>query len=156
TVSRSRSRTSRRSSTGCARTACVFATTSSRVSAASRSSSRTRPAIRSSCSNRSSTRPACRRRDVTRDRAPAADDNMPRMALTVPVLVGSRVRLEPLTNDHADGIVAAAGENRETYAFTSVPHGHAAVDTYLREIAAGTTAGETLAFAQVRVADDAV
>jgi len=78
------------------------------------------------------------------------------MTLTVPVLVGSRVRLEPLTGDHADGIVAAAAENRDTYDFTSVPHGRAAVDVYLREIAAGTAADETLAFAQVKVADDSV
>jgi RimJ/RimL family protein N-acetyltransferase len=78
------------------------------------------------------------------------------MALTVPVLSGSRVRLEPLTDQHADGLVAAAGENRETYAFTSVPHDRAAVDTYVREIAAAAAVGETLAFAQVRVADGAV
>jgi RimJ/RimL family protein N-acetyltransferase len=78
------------------------------------------------------------------------------VALSVPVLAGTRVRLEPLTDDHAAGLVAAADENRDTYAFTSVPHGQAAVDVYLREIAAGTAAGETLAFAQVRVADGAV
>jgi RimJ/RimL family protein N-acetyltransferase len=78
------------------------------------------------------------------------------VALTVPVLVGTRVRLEPLTTEHAEGLVAAADESRDTYAFTSVPHGRAAVDGYLREIAAGTAAGETLAFAQVRVADGGV
>src|SRR5262245_66066022 len=77
------------------------------------------------------------------------------MALTVPTLAGGRVRLEPLTADHADGLVAAAGENRQTYAFTTVPHGRAEVDVYLREIATATAAGETLAFAQVRVGDDA-
>jgi RimJ/RimL family protein N-acetyltransferase len=78
------------------------------------------------------------------------------MALTAPVLAGSRVRLEPLTSEHADGLAAAAGEDRGTYAFTSVPHGRAAVDTYLREIAAATAAGEAVAFAQVRVADGVV
>jgi RimJ/RimL family protein N-acetyltransferase len=78
------------------------------------------------------------------------------VVLTVPVLAGRHVRLEPLTADHADGLVAAAAENRATYVFTSVPHGRESVDAYLREIAAGTAAGETLAFAQVRVADDSV
>lgn len=77
------------------------------------------------------------------------------MKLTVPVLPGARVRLEPLTAAHADALVAAAAENRETYAFTTVPHGRAGVDAYLRAIADATLAGETLAFAQVRVADGA-
>jgi RimJ/RimL family protein N-acetyltransferase len=77
------------------------------------------------------------------------------MALTVPALVGTRVRLEPLTADHADGLVVAAAENRETYALTTVPRGRAGVDAYLREIAEATAAGETLAFAQIRVADGA-
>jgi RimJ/RimL family protein N-acetyltransferase len=77
------------------------------------------------------------------------------MALTVPTLSGSRVRLEPLTGHHADGLVAAAGENRETYSFTTVPRGRAGVDAYLRAIADATAAGETLAFAQVRVSDGA-
>jgi len=77
------------------------------------------------------------------------------MALTVPVLAGTRVRLEPLTGDHLDGLVAAASENRETYAFTTVPHGSEGVAAYMRAIAVATAAGETLAFAQVRVADGA-
>src|SRR5689334_25239104 len=77
------------------------------------------------------------------------------MDLTVPDLPGVRVRLEPLTAEHADGLVAAAAENRETYAFTTVPHGRAGVAAYLHAIAEATAAGETLAFAQVRVADGA-
>jgi RimJ/RimL family protein N-acetyltransferase len=77
------------------------------------------------------------------------------MALTVPVLAGTRVRLEPLTGAHADGLVAAAEENRATYGFTTVPHGRSGVDAYLRANAAAIAAGETLAFAQVRVADGA-
>ena len=78
------------------------------------------------------------------------------MALNVPVLSGTRVRLEPLTTAHADGLVAAAGENRATYAFTTIPHGPSGVDEYLRVIAVATAAGETLAFAQVRVADGSI
>jgi RimJ/RimL family protein N-acetyltransferase len=78
------------------------------------------------------------------------------MAFVVRVLSGTRVRLEPLTSDHAEGLVAAAGENRETYALTAVPHGRARVDAYLREIVDATAAGQTRAFAQVRVGDDAV
>ena len=61
------------------------------------------------------------------------------MALQVPVLAGTRVRLEPLTGDHADGLVAAAEENRDTYAFTTVPRGRSGVDAYLRAIFAGET-----------------
>ena len=43
--------------------------------------------------------------------------------LDAPTLAGARVRLEPLTVDHVDGLVAAAAENRATYDWTLVPDG---------------------------------
>ncbi len=39
----------------------------------------------------------------------------------MPVLVGRRVRLEPMRADHIDGLVHAATEDRRTYGFTDVP-----------------------------------
>lgn len=74
----------------------------------------------------------------------------------VPVLEGSIVRLEPLTLDHADGLITAAGENRDTYGFTTVPDGRAGVDEYVGALLAMVADGETIAFTQTRVADDAV
>ncbi|MFE6333061.1 GNAT family N-acetyltransferase [Streptomyces sp. NPDC057798] len=41
--------------------------------------------------------------------------------LAGPVLEGALVRLEPLERRHAPGLAAAAGENRDSYAFTWVP-----------------------------------
>ena len=75
--------------------------------------------------------------------------------MEAPELVGELVRLEPLRVDHVDGLVVAAGENRETYSFTTVPQGADGVAAYVREIFDATAAGETLAYVQVRVADDA-
>ncbi len=70
-----------------------------------------------------------------------------------PTLIGDLVRLEPLTVDHIEGLVTAAGENRETYSLTTVPHGRAGVGAYVDEIIAATAAGDTMAFVQVRGAD---
>ncbi len=73
--------------------------------------------------------------------------------LAVPTLVGARVRLEPLSLDHVDDLVAASGDDRATYGFTTVPEGGAAMrlDVTTRlELAA---AGEWMPFAQVRSAD---
>jgi N-acetyltransferase len=74
----------------------------------------------------------------------------------VPVLTGRIVRLEPLTLRHVDGLVAAAGEDRESFSFTTVPDGRAGVEQYVREILAASGPNETVAFAQVKVADGAV
>jgi RimJ/RimL family protein N-acetyltransferase len=74
----------------------------------------------------------------------------------VPVLAGRIVRLEPLTRDHEDGLVSAADENRDTYAFTTVPNGRRAVEAYVSELLEQEAAGDALAFAQVRTADDVV
>ena len=73
--------------------------------------------------------------------------------LEVPVLAGRIVRLESLAREHVAGIVRAAAENPESYAYTTVPHGREAVDAYVRGLVEAAAAGEAVPFAQVRVAD---
>lgn len=75
--------------------------------------------------------------------------------LPVPPLSGRIVRLEPLSTAHLGGLAAAAAEGRDTYAFTTVPDGPAEVAEYVRVVLAAAERGETLPFAQVRVADGA-
>ena len=41
------------------------------------------------------------------------------------------MRLEPLTVAHVDDLVDAAGDNRETYDWTTVPHGAGGVERYV-------------------------
>ncbi len=73
------------------------------------------------------------------------------MLLTVPVLVGSRVRLEPLSESHVAGLAAAGAEDRGTYGFTGVPHGLAATEAYVADLLAVAARGEIVPFAQVAV-----
>ena len=74
----------------------------------------------------------------------------------VPVLSGRVVRVEPLAFGHVDGLVAAAAENRDTFGFTSVPHGRDGVVAYVDEILDATRSGQAIGFAQVRVEGGAV
>ncbi|GAA0271296.1 GNAT family protein [Streptomyces polychromogenes] len=55
-------------------------------------------------------------------------------------LSGRLVRLEPMSPDHAPGLLAAATEDRGTYGFTCVPADAAAVDRYIERARAD---GET-------------
>jgi hypothetical protein len=57
------------------------------------------------------------------------------------------VRLEPLACAHVDALCAAAAESRDTYAFTLVPDGSAAMAAYVDTAVAGTARGEFLVFA---------
>lgn len=77
-------------------------------------------------------------------------------ALDVPDLVGVRVRLERLAHRHLDGLVDAAVENRASYGYTTVPDGRDATNEYVAGLLAARAAGETIPFAQVRVADGRV
>ncbi len=77
-------------------------------------------------------------------------------SIDVPVLPGSLVRLEPLGLEHVEGLVAASGENRESYSYTTVPSGREEVGEYARELMSAAAAGDAVPFAQVRVADDEV
>jgi RimJ/RimL family protein N-acetyltransferase len=75
---------------------------------------------------------------------------------TPPRLVGRGVRLEPLGEEHVDGLAAAAGEDRATYGYTTVPHGRDAMLEAVRVLVAARAAGEDLPFAQVRLADERI
>lgn len=63
-----------------------------------------------------------------------------------PVLTGRRVRLEPLAEQHAEALTAAAGADRSSYGWTSVPSGSQQVRDYVRQLLA---ADDTVPFAQV-------
>lgn len=67
-------------------------------------------------------------------------------------LSGAHVRLEPLSRDHVDALAAAAGGARETYAFTFVPDGAAAMRRYVEEALEAHAAGSALPFATVEAA----
>jgi RimJ/RimL family protein N-acetyltransferase len=66
----------------------------------------------------------------------------------VPELTGSLVALRPLSEEHVDELVEAAGD-RSTYGYTIVPEGREAMLAYVRELLAGREAGETVPFTQV-------
>jgi RimJ/RimL family protein N-acetyltransferase len=66
------------------------------------------------------------------------------------------VRLEPLAERHIDALVAAAAEDRSSYAFTPVPHGVEATERYVNDALAAQAAGRALPFATVRAADGVV
>jgi N-acetyltransferase len=70
----------------------------------------------------------------------------------VPVLEGSRVRLEHLSWRHAANLAAAAEEDRSSYGFTWVPAVDE-VDEYLRARLGRVESGTMVAWAQIRVAD---
>lgn len=69
--------------------------------------------------------------------------------LDVPVLTGSRVRLEPLAMSHAADLAEAAEEDRSSYAFTLVPRADE-VPAYLR---AQLSREGLTPFAQIRLSD---
>ncbi|MGZ4734507.1 MAG: GNAT family N-acetyltransferase [Acidimicrobiia bacterium] len=74
--------------------------------------------------------------------------------LVAPTLSCDVVRLEPLSLDHVEDLTAASGEARDTYGFTTVPHGGESVRRNVEALLALAEAGEWVPFAQVRVADD--
>jgi RimJ/RimL family protein N-acetyltransferase len=76
------------------------------------------------------------------------------LVLEVPTLVGERVRLEPLTPAHVDGLAAAAAEDRATYDWTAVPDGEDAARAWVDELLAERDAGAWIPFVQVSVAED--
>jgi RimJ/RimL family protein N-acetyltransferase len=71
-------------------------------------------------------------------------------------LEGRGVRLEPLTHEHHDGLVAAAADGKlwELW-FTSVPDAHQAAD-YIAEALAGQRAGHMLPWAVRDLATDTI
>jgi RimJ/RimL family protein N-acetyltransferase len=73
-----------------------------------------------------------------------------------PVLAGTAVRLEPLSHDHLDALVDAASEGRETYHWTFVPDGRAAMQAYVDLALAGRDEDLFTPFATVRQDDGRV
>ncbi|MDX3071591.1 GNAT family protein [Streptomyces sp. MI02-7b] len=69
-------------------------------------------------------------------------------------LRGGYVRLEPLTADHADGLLRAAQESRDTYGFTLVPDDLPAMERYIQGALADQATGAALPFAVVDIARD--
>ena len=70
----------------------------------------------------------------------------------IPVLNGALVRLEPLAPDHATGLAAAAGQDRDSFAFTHVPRDWQMAD-YLAAHFERAKNGSMAPFAQIRVRD---
>src|SRR5579863_5849901 len=65
-------------------------------------------------------------------------------------LFGRHVRLEPLSFDHVDGLVAAANEDRSLYRWTPVPSNAEDFAEYVRTAIAWRDAGTAEPFAIVR------
>jgi len=61
-------------------------------------------------------------------------------------LTGHHVVLEPMARAHVDGLLAAASEDRTTYAFTLVPHDTASTREYVETALADEIAGTALPF----------
>jgi RimJ/RimL family protein N-acetyltransferase len=76
--------------------------------------------------------------------------------LTVPVLEGRYVRLEPLSHAHVDGLGAAAAEDPSLYRWTLAPQSTGEVARYIEAALQLRDAGKAAPFATVRVADGAV
>jgi N-acetyltransferase len=72
------------------------------------------------------------------------------------VLESARVRLEPLTLEHAGPLAAAAAEDRTRYQFTWVPDGVDDARRYVTSALAGQADGRMLPFAVRRRADDRI
>ncbi|GIH98137.1 N-acetyltransferase [Planobispora takensis] len=62
-------------------------------------------------------------------------------------LSGRSARLEPLSLAAVDELVAAAGEDRTTYAFTRVPHGREEMVSYVEAALAEQAEGRAMPFA---------
>jgi RimJ/RimL family protein N-acetyltransferase len=69
-------------------------------------------------------------------------------------LRGQHVVLEPLTLDHAEGLVAASSRDRTSFGWTEVPPDLAAMTAYIEALLAQRDADTAVPFAQRRVADD--
>jgi N-acetyltransferase len=63
------------------------------------------------------------------------------------VLEGSFVRLEPLSRDHVDGLVAAATGDRRSFALTPVPDDPATMAAYVGRALEHAAAGDHVPFA---------
>lgn len=78
------------------------------------------------------------------------------MNLESPGLIGTTVRLEPLSVNHLDGLVAAAAVDPALYQWSAVPIGREAALAYIETALAWREAGKAVPFATVRIADGVV
>jgi N-acetyltransferase len=78
------------------------------------------------------------------------------MGFDTGVLQGKYVRLEPLTREHIDPLVAAAAADPSLYQWSLVPQGSAEMTKYVQTALAWKDAGTAVPFAVVRLADGAV
>ena len=69
--------------------------------------------------------------------------------LDIITLEGRNVRLDPLSVDHIPGLVQAANQSRDTYAFTYVPKDADAMRLYVETALAGRDEGSMLPFATI-------
>ena len=67
-------------------------------------------------------------------------------------LEGTHVRLEPLSTDHADGLLTAATGDRSTFGYTVVPDDPASVTDYVERALGHAAAGDQVPFATVSLA----
>lgn len=74
----------------------------------------------------------------------------------IPTLVGRRVRLEPLSEAHIEGLVAAAGNDKELYRWSNVPLTHEAAREYVAAALKALEEKQAVPFATIRVADGMV
>lgn len=72
------------------------------------------------------------------------------------VLQGKHVRLESLDHRHVDGLAAASAGEGTLYQWSAVPRDTVEVTRYVNTAMRLRDAGSTLAFATIRVNDDAV
>jgi N-acetyltransferase len=76
--------------------------------------------------------------------------------LTPLTLEGSVVRLEPLARSHAEGLAAAAAEDRSSYGYTWVPDGAVACREFIETALGNQADGVAMPFAVRRRADLAI
>ena len=67
--------------------------------------------------------------------------------LTIPVLEGCLVRLEPLAPSHSPGLAAAAAGDRSTFGYTHLPDGVAAAERYVSAALADGATGRSACYA---------
>lgn len=72
------------------------------------------------------------------------------------VLTGQYIRLEPLELIHAAGLAGAAAEDISLYRWSPVPQGIKEAEEYIQTALAWRAADSALAFAIIRIEDDAV
>ena len=79
------------------------------------------------------------------------------LPLTPVTLRGNRVRLEPLSLDHVQGLLASAAEARKSFRFTWVPEPNdSEVARYIESALGAHAAGTALPFATIRIDTETV